>query len=243
MFIHGYNNSFDDAIKRTAQLVRDLNFDGAAFAFAWPSQGSALNYGTDRETAAATVDACADFLKLVAASTGAETIHIIAHSMGNRVLLPALVELPRDIQGRIGEVVLASPAVDLPAFNGALDKLTTSGLHRFTLYASSRDKALIAGFFREFGATLAGFVSTEPIVHAGLDSIDVSEAGNSVEKLNLNHDIFATNPVITEDMRQLLQKGTRPPGARLPNLERRTTKSGQPFWYYRPPSELAGAAR
>ena len=236
VFIHGYNNSFDDAVKRTAQLVRDLNFDGAAFSFAWPSRGSVFRYGSDLKSAAETVDACVAFLTQVAQATGAARIHVIAHSMGNRILLPALAKLPSSVQSRFGEIVLASPAVDLKSFNEALDRLNAAGLNHFTLYASSRDKALLAGFYREFGTTLAGFVTAdEPIIHTGMQSIDVSEAGNSQDSTNLNHDIFATNPVVTEDLRQLLQKATRPPDKRLPNVVTRTAKSGAMFWYYRGP--------
>lgn len=238
VFVHGYNNSFDDAIRRTAQLVRDLNFDGPAFAFAWPSQGSVLRYGTDLERAAATVDACAAFLADVAAATGSAKMHVVAHSMGNRVLLPALRKLPAAVQSRLGEIILAAPAIDMPAFNAAIEGLDPAGTGRFTLYASGRDKALLAGFYREYGTALAGFVSAgEPVVHARIDSIDVSEAGNTAETTNLNHDVFATNPIVTEDMRQLLQLGTRPPGKRLPNMEQRTTRAGAVFWKYRTPDE------
>ena len=236
VFIHGYNNSFDDAIKRTAQLVRDLNFDSPAFSFAWPSRGSVFRYGSDLQSATETVDACAAFLTQVAQATGAARIHVIAHSMGNRILLPALAKLPSSIQSRFGEIVLASPAVELKSFNEVLDRLNAAHLDHFTLYASSRDKALLAGFYREFGTTLAGFVTAdEPIIHDGMQSIDVSEGGNSLDSTNLNHDIYATTPVLTEDIRQLLQKGTRPPDKRLPNVKTRAAKNGTAFWYFQAP--------
>ena len=83
---------------------------------------------------------------------------------------------------------------------------------------------------------IVGFVSNgEPVLHRGLDSVDVSEAGNIGDRLDYNHDIFATNPVVTEDMRQLLQTGTRPPDRRLPNLVAKTGASGASFWVYKRP--------
>ena len=39
VFVHGYNNSFDYALYRTAQMAYDLKFDGAAFLYSWPSLG------------------------------------------------------------------------------------------------------------------------------------------------------------------------------------------------------------
>ena len=35
VFVHGYNVSFDDAIFRTAQIAKDIDFDGPAVTFSW----------------------------------------------------------------------------------------------------------------------------------------------------------------------------------------------------------------
>jgi esterase/lipase superfamily enzyme len=42
VFIHGFNNSFEDALRRAGQLAYDLRFDGPVFAFSWSSEGSFL---------------------------------------------------------------------------------------------------------------------------------------------------------------------------------------------------------
>ena len=237
VFVHGFNVPFDSALARGAQLARDLNFDGAAFAFSWPSRAKPWRYGTDRVTAGKAAASLVDFLGRVEAATGAEQIHLIAHSMGNRVLLPALLEVARDSKGtlrsKIGEVILAAPAVPQAELIGWMDELGRHGFHRFTLYAASVDKALIVGYVREWGTVLAGYVASgEPLVHGSIESIDVSEAGGDI--LSLNHDIFASNPVVTEDIRQLLQTGQRPPDRRIPTLDKRSTKRGKKtYWYYR----------
>jgi esterase/lipase superfamily enzyme len=237
VFVHGYNVSFDQALQRAAQLARDLNFDGPLFAFSWPSRDRLLRYGTDRDNADRAAASLAEFLNVVAASTDAERIHVIAHSMGNRVLLPALAELAADPAGRtrakFGEIILAAPAVPRSEFATWVDALERGGLRHITLYASGVDKAMWAGFAREGGTVLAGAAANgEPLVHRGVESIDISEAGIP-GFANLNHDVFASNPVMTEDMRQLLQRGERPPSRRLPNLQKRTTRSqGGVYWYY-----------
>jgi esterase/lipase superfamily enzyme len=144
------------------------------------------------------------------------------------------VEAGSDLDGKLGEVILASPAIDIAQFNAALDTLSARRQGRYTLYASSHDRALYTGYFREFGTNLAGFVSNgAPALHRGLDSIDVSEAGNIGDRLDYNHDIFATNSVVTEDMRQILQTGVRPPDKRLPNLVAKPGAGGVTFWTYK----------
>lgn len=254
VFIHGYNVQFDEAIKRGAQLVRDLNFDGPAFIFSWPSKGGTIGvfyYGLDQGTAANAVDALVEFLHEVRRATGAKSIHLIAHSMGNRVLLPALVKIANqrdaDLRSRLGEVIFAAPAVPEREFIDSIGKLVKQGMNRFTLYASSFDRALLVGNVfdgRKFSlvvpVVLAGYVANgEPVVHPKMQSIDVSEARAGL--LNMNHDVFATNPVMTEDIRQLLQTGERRPDKRLMQLlEPRPSAAKVRFWAYRRPDAGAG---
>ena len=40
VFIHGYNNSFADAARRTAQMAFDLNLDIVPAMYSWPSHGN-----------------------------------------------------------------------------------------------------------------------------------------------------------------------------------------------------------
>jgi hypothetical protein len=106
-----------------------------------------------------------------------------------------------------------------------LDQLNQQGLRHFTLYASKVDLAMWAALGLTEHTVLAGHVRTgEPFLHAGMDSIDISNAG---EAFKINHDVFASNPMMVEDMRQLLQKGIRSPDCRLPTLKPR----GE-YWYY-----------
>ena len=237
VFVHGYRVSFEAAVQRAAQLVRDLNYDGPMFVFSWPSQDRLLGYGADRATADESAARLADFLRQVQQITGEAKIHIVAHSMGNRVLLPALaMESAAAVRARIGEVILAAPAVPQAECARWLDRLNEQGLHRFTLYASKVDLAMWAALAFTENSVLAGHSTRgTPFLHAGVESIDISEAGMTFE---LNHDVFASNPVMVEDMRQLLQKGIRPPERRLPALEAR-----RGYWYYREPatSQVTGS--
>jgi len=231
VFIHGYNVPFEAAVQRAAQLVRDLNFDGPAFVFAWPSRGELLAYGKDRTMADESAESLAEFLAQLQQIKGVRTVHLVAHSMGNRVLLQSLLKsASTPVRPELGEIVLAAPAVPQDYCAEWLTLLNQLGLRRFTLYASKVDVAMWAALAFTERTVLAGHVKDgKPFTHPGVDTIDISEAGAAFEltHFELNHDVFATNPIMVEDMRQLLQNGIRPPDRRLSSLQPRNG-----YWFY-----------
>ena len=94
LFIHGFRVSFDEAAKRTAQLSFDLRFPGVPMFYSWASAGSLGGYLADQSSVEWTVPHFQEFLWYAATELGAESIHVIAHSLGNRALIRALAEFP-----------------------------------------------------------------------------------------------------------------------------------------------------
>ncbi len=189
VFVPGFNTTFEGGVLRTAQLAADLQFDGAPILFSWPSRGDLFGYGVDARQADSEpqADALAAFLEDVARRTGAERITLVAHSMGNRVLLNALSRMTpsrSDGRPRFDEVVLAAPDVGVDRFSELWPQVRQSG-GRFTLYASRRDKAL------QLSAELNGMRrlgDANPLyVDPGLDSIDTTNASGGL----IGHDDFA----------------------------------------------------
>lgn len=86
VFIHGFNVSFDDAIRQAAQIGFDLQLQSLITAYSWTSQGAVSNYAADEDSVKLTVPNFIDFLNTLT-SIGITTIHVIAHSMGNRALV------------------------------------------------------------------------------------------------------------------------------------------------------------
>ena len=72
LFIHGFNTSFRDAARRTAQLSKDLKFNGAPVFYSWPSQANPLSYVMDSTNAEWSVQTLKGFLKDFATSSGAD---------------------------------------------------------------------------------------------------------------------------------------------------------------------------
>ncbi|MGA2341847.1 MAG: alpha/beta hydrolase [Steroidobacteraceae bacterium] len=209
IFVHGYNNSFEDTARRTAQLAYDLDFDGTPLMYSWPSQGTLGGYFGDEGEIDVSGRRLAEFLGTVAAQSGAERIHMIAHSMGNRVLLAALKEyLPAHASDKrarpFGQVVFTAPDVDRGAFITAFESLRGAA-DRLTLYASDTDVALRLSRYYH-GEPRAGSAGPLIIKLKGLDTIDVSGLPADI----LGHSYFAANGGAVYDLLHLLWRGDAP---------------------------------
>jgi len=218
VFIHGYNVAFDDAVRRTAQMAYDMGIAGAPVTYSWPSQATAAGYLDDEKAVERTVPNLRRFLADVAARSGASAVHVTAHSMGNRALLKAL-EPPAP--ARFAEVVSAAPDVDAGDFRAAVAR-TRAAAARWTLYASSNDRALQASQEIHHGRR-AGDSGEGMVVVAGVESIDVSAVDTSL----LGHSYYGENKSVISDLRLLLVE--RRGAAQRPSLAPRT-KDGITYW-------------
>jgi esterase/lipase superfamily enzyme len=230
IFVHGYNNTFEDAARRTAQMAYDLDFDGTPMLYSWPSQGNATAYAVDEAAVGISGRRLADFLETVVTLSGAQRIHLIAHSMGNRALIEALqtylAKRAPENRGHIfGQIVFTAPDVDRDYFTDAIPSLAGSA-ERVTLYASDNDYALRTSQFVH-GAPRAGTAGDDVIVKlAGLDSIDMS----SVPADALGHSYFAANSGAIFDIFRLLWRGDPPP-QRCGMSNRKTGGSLIVWWF------------
>lgn len=146
VFVHGFNNRFDDAVYRFAQVVHDSNAPGIPVLFTWPSRGELKlrSYTYDRESANYSRDALEDLLEQIGSNPDVAGINIVAHSMGNWVTLEAL--RARSIRanqksGKIRNVMLVAPDVDVDVFRTQIRRIGNS-IPRTVLFVSRDDAAL-----------------------------------------------------------------------------------------------------
>jgi len=210
IFVHGFNNTFQDAARRVAQLAYDLDFDGTPMLYSWPSQGSTTAYSVDEASVQISGRRMADFLETVVAQSGARQIHLIAHSMGNRALIEAMQtylakRAPENRRHIFGQLVFTAPDVDRDYFMDAVGDLNAAA-ERTTLYASDTDYAIRSSQFFH-GAPRAGSAGGVILTVSGLDSIDMS----SVPADSLGHSYFAANAGALYDMFRLLWRSDPPP--------------------------------
>lgn len=232
VFIHGYNTSFDYAVYRAAQIAYDIKFDGAPFVYSWPSGGGVASYTYDRESASQAEPYLEEFLKLVLQKSGAKSVSLIAHSMGNQLLLRVLQDInrqkPEGVQ--ISQIILAAPDVDRDAFENIASSIKGLASGGITLYAAANDRALDVSRRFHGGVPRAGDVPDGvPLVLPGIDTIDATAV--SMDSLGLHHSAYAENNALLSDIGLLIQTGERPPEKRVPILKIVPTDKG-PFWRY-----------
>lgn len=225
IFVHGYNVSFENAAVRAAQIGFDLSVKGAMAFFSWPSQGALKGYSADEATIEASEPFIAEFIEDFVARSGAEKVHIIAHSMGNRGVLRAVDRIANKAQRHtgvlIGQIILAAADVDADTFRdlcGAYGRVS----RRTTLYVSSRDLAIEASrWLHDFAR--AGLLPPIMIV-PGIDTINVT----NVDLTTLGHGYVADARAVLEDMHELLVHDA-PPDRRFA-LRQGKTDAGERYW-------------
>jgi esterase/lipase superfamily enzyme len=234
LFVHGYNTSFKFAVLRTGQLVHDLAFPGQGVSFSWPSAGSLTGYFHDEKEAQASVPALVQLFTTLQANAEAggpaRKIHIIAHSMGNRVLLQAMryFELQQSeprTHKLFGQVALAAPDVSGALFGALIPSLVRQADH-VTLYYCEADQALQAS--RELHKDKP--VGLGPCFAEGVDTINAEAVNTDV----IGHGYYASSHALLIDLRlYVLNRLT--PDERLPPLGERTEVIGFPHWAFAPP--------
>jgi len=237
VFVHGFNFTFEEAAHRTAQLAYDLKFDGAPIFFSWPSQGGVLQYSIDETNVVWAVPHLKEFVTQVARRSGADAVHLIAHSMGNRALTAALQSLSYEMKDEpplFREVVLTAPDIDADVFRRDIAPAIVNTAHRVTLYASSNDEALklskqIHGYRR------AGESGDQLLVIPGMDTIDVSTVDTSL----LGHDYYGDNTTVIADMLDLINE-SKP--ARLRRWLKPMQLGGLMYWVFQGGQTVLGAA-
>ncbi len=186
LFVHGYNNTWKDAVKRYQQIARMLyqgsDSMGVCILYSWPSNGKSYAYLPDRADAASSGPALADILCgfydwLVANQEAAAAdpsksckakVSIIAHSMGNYVLQKAMQSAwtrknRPQLVSLLNQCLLVAADVDNDLFKGGEvigdtdGDAMTSLSYRITALYSGRDSVLGASAgLKHFGKRRLG---------------------------------------------------------------------------------------
>ncbi|WP_330999189.1 alpha/beta hydrolase [Oryzicola mucosus] len=206
VFVHGYNTGFDSAVYRVTQVVHDSGYTGTPVLFSWASGGTTSGYVYDRESASVARDQLEVTLRMLAQS-GARRIDIIAHSMGTWVTMETLRQLAitgdRDLGGKLGDVVLASPDIDVDVFKSQMRRYGKP-TKPFVLLLSADDRALkLSGLLAGAGPRLGGYRDAADLARYGVQVIDLStETGSDP----FNHNKFADNPALIRLLGQRLRE-------------------------------------
>lgn len=195
VYVHGFNNSYQEAVFRLAQLSTDLGSPGVPVLFSWPSDATPVGYLADQDGAAYARDDLAQLLTTLAQQHPRSEIAVVGHSMGAWLVMESLRQLrikgENRTLGRL-QVVLAAPDIDMDVFRRQAD--TVGPLSRpMTVLVSSDDRALavsarLAGRRPRLGQ--AELNDPQLIAIARRDRVQVLDISGAPASGALNHDRY-----------------------------------------------------
>lgn len=175
VFVHGYNNSFQESLFRLVQLSADADISSTPILFAWPSRANFSSYFSDRDSSHFSRDELAQTLD----DLGQRKIEtrILAHSMGSWLTLEALRQLRLESKAhslfQIDQVILAAPDIDIDVFQKQLK--VVGSLSKPIIVLSTQDDLALATSRWLVGAS----------AKAGALAIDAPRTVALAEKYNL----------------------------------------------------------
>ncbi|MGO7582783.1 alpha/beta hydrolase [Rhizobium ruizarguesonis] len=203
VFVHGFNNRYEDAVYRFAQIVHDSHADVAPVVFTWPSRGSIFDYNYDKESTNYSRDALEELLTRTAANPAVSDVTIMAHSMGTWLTVEALRQMAirnGHVAPKINNVILASPDLDVDVFGRQFASLSKDRPH-FTIFVSQDDRALALS--RRISGNVDRLGQIDPSVEpyrskleaAGITVLDLTKLKGGDR---LNHGKFAESPEVVK---------------------------------------------
>jgi esterase/lipase superfamily enzyme len=212
LYVHGYDINLSEARFRTAQIIVDSGFAGTPVLFTWDSisRSGLAAYEADKESATVARDELEKLILDLSNVRGVRRIHVLAHSMGAWLAMESLRAIAisgnPDLGGKLGEVMLAAPDIDLSVFSQQLSRV---GAEHVTVFVSSTDRALllssrIAGDRPRLGALdPSNPESRETLRALGVSVYDLSRLNTDF----VGHNTFAEVPSVVRQIGVQLAAG------------------------------------
>jgi len=224
VFVHGHAVSFDKAARQTAQLAVDLDLRAGATFYSWPNGESVGAYQVSQNNVRLSARHFTRFLQTVLAEAGESEVHIIAHSMGNRLLLEALEQLSyqgdRESEPLFGQVIWASPDVDAEYFAAVMNDVSPMAVG-MTAYTSSQDRALQLSQALGGNHPRAGQSAPLPQIAEVITAVDTSSVSTGIGHFDFTHGAI-------NDLRAVVWLSLPPEGRCI--LDRQDIDAERQFW-------------
>ena len=226
VYIHGYSRKFKTAAKNLAILAYEIDLRGVPVLYSWPSKGTPLAYEEDGVSLQQSTAHLQAFLRELVTERDVDTVHIAAHSMGNRGLLKALVELVenQDVNEnwRFGEIVLFAPDVSEAAFRRNYLPLLRSLESRITLYVSGVDLPLRMSANKNSSKRI-GDANERVFIGEGVETVDLTPVTQAIGA----HSAYRGNSELQMDLYYLINR--RLAADDRPTLDPVDSESGR-YW-------------
>lgn len=212
VFVHGFNNTYEDSVYRFAQIVHDSKADVAPVVFTWPSRASVFDYAYDRESTNYSRDALEELFQRMARDPSVGEVTVMAHSMGTWLAVEAIRQMAirnGAVSPKITQVLLASPDLDVDVFAQQIRSLGPKK-PQFTIFVSRDDRALDLSRFISGNVDRLGQVdpTAEPyrsaFTEAGIRVLDLTSLKGQD---GLGHNKFADSPEVVRLIGERLVEG------------------------------------
>lgn len=217
LYMHGFYISFERGCRRALILKESLGLEGRFALFSWPSDGAITNYTHDEADLYWSVYPLREVLADMINRFGTGNTNIVAHSLGTRGVMLALVLMAqshKEDEPLLNQVVLIAPDIDVDIFKQYLP-LIRPLTRNITVYVSSKDSPLalsrqVHGYPRlgEAGEHLKGLKGIEII---DLSDIPIRAPSGHVYHLNQG--------IVVEDLIQIINENK--PATQRRNLKHR----------------------
>ncbi len=197
LFVHGFNTRFDEAVYRIAQFVHDGGYKGVPVVFSFASAGSVFGYLYDRDSAILSRDGLEATMRALSADPDVRRIHVLCHSMGclltMETLRQAKIAGDATFGGKLGDVVLAAPDIDVSLFRAQLARLGGRMPSPTAIFVSRDDGALgLSSRLARGEARLGDFAEASSFASAGIAVVDISDVAAGQTALMGHDKVFAS---------------------------------------------------
>jgi esterase/lipase superfamily enzyme len=147
VFIHGYDESFDKAMKDAAMIAYQFDCKGDSavlpICFSWPSLNNKAEYAADEANLEWSTAAFFEFIDTIkTAKNPTSPLDMVAHSMGNRPLIQYCFQ-HRGENASFRNIVLSGGDIDFHTAEARKHDIEAAAERSVTVIVSDRDAPLI----------------------------------------------------------------------------------------------------
>ncbi len=239
LYIHGFNNSFSDAILNLADIWHFSGRYGVPLLYSWPAGiGGLLGYFTERESGEFTIFHLKEFLRILKETKEILKVHVIAHSRGTDIVTSAMRELIIESKAagrspykeyKIASLTLAAPDLDFEVVRQRLiAEKFAQGFGQINIYTNSADGALgvaqklMSGI--RFGKLQRGTLGeNETKIFRSIKHVNFINVTGV--KGFLGHSYYRSHPGALSDIIQIIKTNSLPGTPQRPLIHK-----GENFW-------------
>ena len=213
LYVHGFNTNFEQAAIAAAEFSIAIKHSGPTAMFSWASAGNLFKYKQDSDTVDKSRHHLVEFLEAFTNQAGLDSVDIVAHSMGNQLVLRALKDWVKNSSPAnppIRNIYLGAPDIAQDEFTKKSPYLKKM-VQKATLYISDSDSALVLSRLKNKNPR-AGLMPPLTLVPA-VDTIETS----NIDTSRLRH-AYITEAVALRSDVFCVQEGKLDPNLR-PNLD------------------------